>query len=430
MARKRADDSTILAQIQASGAQLASVSENIDETPSGMLLHGIMASIAEFYSMNLAAEVLKGTTEKAKRGGTPYRAPLGYRNVRQLVDGREVRTIDLDPERAPLIHDAFQLYATGDYAQSELAAILEARGLRTPATPTYPARVVEGKRLSDLLRNPFYVGRVRYRGKTYRGRHPRLVDEATFEQVQVVLRGHRTSGERPSRWQHYLRGAIICNDCGGRLIYSRATGNGGLYEYFVCRGKQKGECGQPHHRVAAVEAAVEEHYATIELSSARRERIAQAVRDFCGVRQQASAPQLIAATTELARLKQQERKLLDAHYEDRVSADLSAEEEQRIRRQRIAAEATIAQLQVDDEHLLATIDEAIAMTDRIQTAYCRGSAKERRLFNQASSKPFGSTTSASLAASSPRHLTACWPPTCSPKPRRSRPSASRLTRWR
>ena len=42
LARKRADDSAILAAIQATGARLVSVSENIDETPSGMLLHGIM----------------------------------------------------------------------------------------------------------------------------------------------------------------------------------------------------------------------------------------------------------------------------------------------------------------------------------------------------------------------------------------------------
>jgi hypothetical protein len=35
-----------------------------------MLLHGIMASIAEFYSRNLATEVLKGMTTKAKGGGT------------------------------------------------------------------------------------------------------------------------------------------------------------------------------------------------------------------------------------------------------------------------------------------------------------------------------------------------------------------------
>ena len=91
----------------------------------------------------------------------------------------------------------------------------------------------------------------------------------------------------------------------------------------------------------------------------------------------------MAATTDLARLKRQERKLLDAHYEDRISDELFKEEEQRIRRQRVAAETTIARLQVDDEQLLAAIDEALAMTDRIQTAYCRANPKQRRLFNQA-----------------------------------------------
>ncbi len=37
---------------QRKGAVLVSCSENIDETPSGLLLHGIMSSIAEFYSRN------------------------------------------------------------------------------------------------------------------------------------------------------------------------------------------------------------------------------------------------------------------------------------------------------------------------------------------------------------------------------------------
>jgi DNA invertase Pin-like site-specific DNA recombinase len=60
LARNRVDDVEINLQLQAAGAQLVSVSENIDETPSGMLLHGIMSSIAEFYSRNLATEAKKG----------------------------------------------------------------------------------------------------------------------------------------------------------------------------------------------------------------------------------------------------------------------------------------------------------------------------------------------------------------------------------
>ncbi len=66
LARNRADDIAIVARIRAAGAQIVSVSENVDETPSGSLLHGIMASIAEFYSRNLATEILKGSTQKAE----------------------------------------------------------------------------------------------------------------------------------------------------------------------------------------------------------------------------------------------------------------------------------------------------------------------------------------------------------------------------
>ena len=62
-----------------------------------MLLHGIMSSIAEFYSRNLATEVMKGTIQKAKNGGTPARAPIGYLNVRKIDDGREFRSVEVDP---------------------------------------------------------------------------------------------------------------------------------------------------------------------------------------------------------------------------------------------------------------------------------------------------------------------------------------------
>lgn len=43
LARNRVDDVEINLAIQRSGAKLVSVTENIDETPSGMLMHGIMS---------------------------------------------------------------------------------------------------------------------------------------------------------------------------------------------------------------------------------------------------------------------------------------------------------------------------------------------------------------------------------------------------
>lgn len=383
LARKRADDALILERIRSSGAQLVSVSENIDETPSGMLMHGILASIAEFYSMNLAAEVLKGTTEKARRGGTPFRAPIGYLNVREMVDGREVRTIAVDPERAPLIAELFRLYATGSFSLIDLAAIMEAKGLDSPGTPKVPSRPLGPNRLSKILGNPFYTGVVSYRGEVHDGRHQPLVDVETFDVVQNLLEAKRVSGERPSRHQHYLRGSLICGRCEGSLIYSRNRGNGGVYEYYTCINSKHGECDLPHQRLEAIEARIEQLYARVQLEPEIRERVEAAVLAYLEERGQHNAPRLAKAEAELVKLKNQEKKLLEAHYADSISKDLFVEEQARIRRERIAAQKLIDQLSADEDVVRENVLTALAMTDRIQTAYIAGEASEKRLFNQA-----------------------------------------------
>jgi hypothetical protein len=90
-------------------------------------MHAIVAANAEFYSANLAAEAKKSLVQKAKMGGTPTRAPIGYLNVRKLIEGREVRTVEVDPERAPHIRWAFAADGSGAYTVDTLLAALTAR---------------------------------------------------------------------------------------------------------------------------------------------------------------------------------------------------------------------------------------------------------------------------------------------------------------
>ena len=246
-------------EIRSRGAQLVSATENIDETPSGLLLHGIMASIAEFYSRNLATEIMKGTTQKAEKGGTPYRAPIGYLNSRDLVDGREIRTITIDPERAPLIHLAFDLYATGDYSLIDLATILEARGLRSRPSRTRPAKVLGPNR---LCRRSFATTTTSASSTTPAPPTPAvtepLVDEATFDKVQDILDAQRPSGERSWRHHHYLRGTLVCARVRPpAVLHPQHAAHGGTYDYFICGGRTARICHQPHHRAEAVEAAIE-----------------------------------------------------------------------------------------------------------------------------------------------------------------------------
>lgn len=196
LARNRADDVAINLALQQAGAELVSVSENIDQTPSGLLLHGIMSSIAEFYSRNLATEIIKGSVQKAKNGGTPTRVPLGYRNVRRIENGYEVRTVEVDPERGPLMAWAFTAYATGDWTIRRLLDELIQRGLTTAPGPRTPSKPLSDSQLHALLRHPYYMGLVRYRGVIYPGKHPRLVEPETWQQVQDLLSAKYLVGEK------------------------------------------------------------------------------------------------------------------------------------------------------------------------------------------------------------------------------------------
>jgi hypothetical protein len=85
----------------------------------------------------------------------------------------------------------------------------------------------------------------------------------------------------------------------------------------------------------------------------------------------------------LTRLAAQEKKLLQAHYDDNITIELFAEEQQRIRRERIAAEKRQEELQVDHGEMLKTLDTALSLTDRVQAAYILAKPTTRRVFNQA-----------------------------------------------
>lgn len=196
LARNRADDIAITQAIRDTGARLISSTEGIDASPNGTLLHGIMASIAEFYSRNLAQEVMKGMRQKVIQGGTPSRAPLGYLNVRiQTNDGREFRTVSVDPERAPHVLWVFESYATGEWSVAQLVAALDERGLRTRPTPSRPSAVPTVTSFHRILSNPYYKGIVTLNGAQHMGSHVPLVSAATWEAVQRLLKSRRT-GER------------------------------------------------------------------------------------------------------------------------------------------------------------------------------------------------------------------------------------------
>jgi site-specific DNA recombinase len=384
LARNRYDDATITYALHEAGVELVSVTENIDRTPVGTFMHAIVAANAEFYSANLAAEAKKGQIQKAKMGGTPGKVPLGYLNVRKLIEGQEIRTVEVDPERAPHMRWAFTAYASGAYTIDTLLAALTERGLRTRPTPRKPARPVSRAQLAAMLQNPYYVGVVRYAGVEYEGRHEHLIDQATFAKAKAVLAAHTNSTEKDRKHHHYLKGSLYCGRCGSRMSLTYAKGNGGRYPYFFCIGRTRGTgCKQPYVPVDLIETAVERAYGEVKLprsqAEAVREKLSQAM---AGMRTQAEA-EAIRQRKRLAKLNEEREKLMHAYYSGAVPVDLLGKEQERLTAETEQAERHLEVAESAFGDVEDTLGKALDLLADCHSAYLAAPDHLRRQWNQA-----------------------------------------------
>ncbi|CCH78448.1 conserved hypothetical protein [Nostocoides japonicum T1-X7] len=387
LARNRADDVAIHLALKEAGVVLVSATENIDETPSGMLLYGIMSTIAEFYSRNLANEVTKGMTQKAATGGTVGRAPLGYLNVHKRDElGRDVPTVEPDPDRAALVRWAFEAYATGNYSTTALREELIDRGLTTVPTPKRPAKAPGLSTIQAMLSSPYYKGDVIFRGARYEGLHEPLVSAEVWYRVQNVLTAHQVSGEKTQVHEHYLKGTLYCGDCGSRFMVTHAKNRTGvIYPYFICAGRhsKRTSCTRQAMGVADIEQKVEDYYRQVQIP----EHIVTALRHML-TRQfddlhAAAKKERGTLAAERDKLRDERRNLLHAHHAGAVPLDLLKEEQDRISRRLTFLDSRIDASQIEYDQAKAHLEDCLALAGNAHAIYMSLDDSLRRICNQA-----------------------------------------------
>ena len=129
-------------------------------------MHGIKVLMAKNYMDNLGEEASRGLRAKAEEGIWPFFAPIGCCNV--LQPGGK-RTIEPDPERAGLVVNLFEWYATCRYSILEVAMLGRQAGLAFRKTGT-PVRTPT---VHHILRTPIYAGDLEWNGLTYHGVYSR-----------------------------------------------------------------------------------------------------------------------------------------------------------------------------------------------------------------------------------------------------------------
>jgi site-specific DNA recombinase len=387
-ARDELTDFAAYAEIKQAGAELVSATESIDGTPQGMLMHGILASINAYYSRDLAEKITDGRVTKAKLGGTPGRVPLGYLNVKRWEGKNDIRTVEIDPERVPHIQWAFQAYATGEWPLKALGDELHKRGLRTKPTAKRPPGRVNLSTLHDLLRNPYYIGKVVFRGVEYEGNHPQFIPKELFEQVQGALIAHRLSGDRAPKHGHYLKGSVFCKLCGRRLIFTKCTGrHGAKFEYFVCAGRHKEKnCSLPYLPVHRVEHFVTRYYESQIKIDAKRvaelePRLIEQFERLVGYRQQ----QVVRCQKEVDDILGQRQQLVEKHFENprAIPLDVLEVKQADLSKKLKAAERKLVLAGGNIERANDGLKAACQLLQHSADAYRQVDPQTRRRWNQA-----------------------------------------------
>lgn len=234
------------------GIEVISISESLGDDKMSVLIEAMIEAMDEYYSINLAEEVKRGMTEKAKRGEPLSIPPFGYKmENKQFVPVKE---------ESDIIKQVFEWYDNG-VGMLRIAKNLNAAGVRT-----HRGSLIENRTVEYWLNNPVYIGKIRWTptGATSRnyhnndsmivdGSHEPLIDIETWERVQNRMKEQK---EKYRKWykptdtiSHWLVGLLHCGKCGAPLVNC----NGYLY----CNNRSKGTCtGNGGIKTTTVEAYV------------------------------------------------------------------------------------------------------------------------------------------------------------------------------
>ena len=157
--RKLKDLISILEELKIKGVNFTSVTEQIDTTTAmGEAFFQIIGVFAQLERGMVKERVEMAFDKKISSGELLNRAPFGYiyQNRRLIVK----------EEEANQVKEIFQMWASG-INYKDISAKFD-----LPVSTLY-----------ELIKNPTYLGQIRYRGKLYQGTHKAIIDKDIFYQV-------------------------------------------------------------------------------------------------------------------------------------------------------------------------------------------------------------------------------------------------------
>lgn len=321
--------------------------------------------LAKKYISNLSEEVKKGQKEKLAQGWLPSKPPLGY----ETIGEKGHKTHIIDKEKSPFIKKAFEYYSTGNYSLISLREKLYQEGLRTRN-----GSKLSKSRLEDILRDPFYIGSIRWNDITYtNGLHAPLISKELFEKVQFML----TRGKAPHYKRHIFKFSkmVECGECGGTISAEIQKGT----IYYSC--KHNRPCSQKGMtREKDLEDSLMNVFAIFEKVT---EKEADTIRDRIKADHQLEIDYKEGTLKTLNLRYNALQRQLDVLYDDRLAERITTEKweakQKMINDEQAEIRNQMAKLKDEETKYFEIYINILDLARRAREIYEKRSPEERRL---------------------------------------------------
>ncbi len=231
-ARNRYDSAIYKSKLKKNGVRVLSAKENISEDASGILVEGVLESMAEYYSVELAQKTRRGMAINAEKclsnGSNPG---LGFK-----VD--KDRRFYVDEAEAAVVREIFERYARGE-TKAEIVKDLNLRKIKTALDKEFTYNS-----LSKMLKNKRYIGVYVYGNIQTPGGMPRILEDDLFYKVQDILNKNKSAPARThGEGEYLLTTKLFCGHCKEMMTGYGGTGKTGKqYHYYICKNTKKKKC--------------------------------------------------------------------------------------------------------------------------------------------------------------------------------------------
>ena len=179
-----------------------------NSTSHERMIWNMFVMMAQSYVDSLKDNVNRSIDQKLRMGEWVSGAPIGYLHKPKISKNTK-GTIEIDPDRAPLIKKIFEYYATGNFTLPELLKETKKWGLKKPrGNKSYLSRAY----IHELIQNPFYYGvmRIKKTGKEYPHIYPPIISKELFDRCKAVRLGYSKKPFKYGKKEYLLRGLITC----------------------------------------------------------------------------------------------------------------------------------------------------------------------------------------------------------------------------